>query len=207
MKNKFEEWKKDPKGKSKIQFSGYMIFFLFIIALVVITGNYKAEDIAIINDEKQSPKEETNETPTSYLEKEQLLINGEYDYTFTITGEEKIIFTGECRDKIRTGFKQSEDGIIKYRENKDDVVLLNVKGEESYSGLYDNLDRKLFDFDNLFNLLNRENATIDKTTNSIIYTYHLEEYDYIVKTGTKTIDEIDISKDNIEYIFTFTYRQ
>lgn len=201
--------KNKTKEKQLIKLFIYLGFLLVVILLSVFTGAYSKsrEDYEKRNNTTTTKMLDQTEKKTSYIDKVNKLINGPHNYSFKIKTEtENISYEGSFNGSERIGYRENKAGIIKYREKNDDAFIIeNGKNDISFTELYTNLDKNLFNFQKLFDKLNSM-STI-KTTKEELTTnvYNDNDYTYKIYSNSTVINKIEIVNDKIEYAFTFTY--
>ena len=151
----------EEKTKMLVKLGIYVLFLIVVICLIVISG--------ALPKYKERNKNDIKETQKTYLEKEEDLISGKYKYTFTV--DNSISFVGNFENNIRRGKKITNDATIEYIEENNNVYKI-LDGEKiHYVELYVGLDETIFNFEKLFDTLNRENCLIERVEDEILYTY------------------------------------
>lgn len=206
MKDKFDKLKSTERGQLKLKFAGYMAFLIVFIILALATGTFKEASNNYKNTLNKT-EEEKEEVKTSYRDKQLKLINDNYQFTYTISNStSSVVFTGKKNDNVIFGYKETNNGIVKYKIEGEKVYIINLNNEVEYDKLYDGLKKELFNLKDLFDKLNSQNAVINKQENMDIYTYeNIEGYKYIITTTDETINKIEITDGSTNYLFTFEY--
>lgn len=207
------EWIKNlrstEKGKTLFKFILYMIFFLFVLCLVMITNAVKPPR-KYYNNSSESRFVESVEEPLkelSYFEKQKKLYSGHYDFTYRIKGEYFAEYNGEFNDGKVVGYRETEDDLIKYSIEDGKVYLNEFTGKKEYDELYLNFEPTFFDLDGIFQKLNSASSKIEKNTDEKRYNYeNLDGYTFVVTTDRLSIISIEIYNDTIKYEFVFDYR-
>ena len=110
FKDKIEQLKKTERGKSLIKFGWDMLFILFVFILILSSGT--------LNSKKETSKGEEStiesKTEVSYIDMQKELINGKYEFEYIITGTVNVNYTGSYSNREVTGFRESDDSLIKY---------------------------------------------------------------------------------------------
>ena len=197
--------KSSSKDKLKLKLGLYLVFILFICLLVLLFG--KNDRLVVTNDNDRAIDTDVNTevdatTKISYYDKQEKLLTEDYSYTFKIMAGKEIIYKGECKGQVRTGYKESDRGIIKYENNNNQITIL-LREDDNF---YENLNAAFFDFKNLFASLNQESALIDKRDEYTIYYYeNIDDYTFLVTTSKEAITEITIQNATTTYELAFTY--
>lgn len=198
------------KDKEKIKLIAYFAFFLIVVLMVFIAGpndkeSPKCTDNQNTNDTK-IVEEKKEEEVSPYLEKQQLLISGNYKYKYVITGSVNYIYIGERKGNVNEGYRESDENVIKYRETNEQTLQIHGNVEEEYNDLYLGLDANLFDFPLLFDKLNASNSMINRETDINYYNYeNIDNYNIKVYVNDKNIEKMVINNETINYEFTFEY--
>lgn len=202
FKDKIEQLKKTERGKSLIKFGWDMLFILFVFILILSSGT--------LNSKKETSKGEEStiesKTEVSYIDMQKELINGKYEFEYIITGTVNVNYTGSYNNREVTGFRESDDSLIKYHI-KDDIIYKNKMGvEEEYSDLYTGLDSTLFNLELLFSELNSSNVIKNNKEDNRIFTYeNVDGYEIVVHLDNEHINKIIIKNTDLAYEFSFTY--
>ena len=187
----------DDKSKTLIRFGLYMLFLFIVIAMIITTGVKPKNNLTNVVDDK------VVNTKKTYLEKKQGLFNGDYEYKFVIDDGE-ITYEGTFIDGIRKGIKKTKDEETEYIEKSYTYIIQNGK-EIIYDNLYEGLDNKLFNFRELFDILDKENCIIDAREEETVYSYeNIFEYNFNIITDQDNVIKIEIYGTH-NYIFSFTY--
>lgn len=187
--------KEVDKSKTLVKLGFYMLFLLTVVLLIVTTKTGTNVNNGASNSEMTNKK--------TYLDKEKELINGKYNYTFTID-DGLITYVGVAEDGIRTGKKTIDGAFIQYEESE--IIYRKDENEKIvYDDLYSGLDVGMFNFKELFERLNAENCMIDRNGDEIIYSYsNISNYDYTITVNSLHIIKIQIDGEH-KYNFVFTY--
>lgn len=208
MKEKYEKLKETEKGRTLIKFSGYMIFLFLVILMIIISGATKGTESInnTDNSSENSHQSEEVEKEITYLDMQKALYEGDYEFSYKISGELEINYIGEKKGEIISGYKETKDNLVKYQIEDDKIYKIVLKEKTEYEDLYLGLDAKLFDFKNIFETLNPKNAIIEKTEKDKSYIYeNIDNYKYIIKLNDKEITNIIIETKDLNYNFEFIY--
>lgn len=216
IKDWIAEMQKTERGKTILKFSSYMIFFVAVLLFVMIanaTNNSKStvpsnnennnvQDVFLNNESSDY----TTKTLT-YLEKQKKLYEGEYDFTYKISGEITLQYSGTYKKGLVTGYKQSSTETVRYKIENGTSYKLLLDSEEIYTDLYLGLDEKLFDLKGVFELLNSKSTIIDrKEEDNKSYTYqNINGYNFIIDLNDTEIKKITIENEVLKYEFSFEY--
>jgi hypothetical protein len=139
----------------------WMITLGVMIGTLYIIGAFSSSKSDTL---KKEVVNEDKELTTS--DKLTLLNNSDFKYQYKIyKNEEEIILSGEKVDNVFTGFKETQDSIIKYKIIEKHVYEIKLEDEEEIYTLYDDIDSSLLDLNNISSLINQ---VLDK---DIIKTY------------------------------------
>lgn len=200
---------KNPRWHSLI------VLIIWIVSLTLLMG------VVSILNQFGSPKEtikkepiQENKNEISYEEMWNHFKNRDYTFTYTIIkNEEMIKYEGNVKDKIITGYRERQDGIIRY-SIEDDIAYENlVNDKKEIQTLYENVDANLLDTTYLYNLIQEipaSNSDIleEKGQTTYEYTAKIKEENVriTVITSDVQIQNITIEKDENEtYTLAFDF--
>lgn len=156
--------------------------------------------------EENKPEDQEDNTTITYQEKLHDLINNGYTFEYIITKNgEKIKYEGIKSQNKMEGYKQTVDGIIKFKIENQKVYQVLLDKIVEYGHLFDDIDASLLDLSNIMNLINqiRESDIIvteeDQTT---YYTYHVtneENLEITIAEQKENIQKITIHRENETY--------
>jgi len=204
------EWIKElrstERGRTLFKFILYMIFFVIVFLLILIVSR-TSEPYIEGNNSKNSTTtviESTGKKTYTYLDKQNKLIHGKYDFVYNVSGAKEVIYMGTYNDGEVDALRETSDEVIRYSIESGKVYLKKLSSKEEYTLLYDGVNSELFDIENLFNKINMASATIDNTLENKTYNYEDVEGKKIqVITNDEEIIEINIWEG--EFIYKFTY--
>lgn len=211
FKEKIKKLKSTERGRSlyKIILDG---IFLLIVILIIVAGNIagkensKKYDTSKYSESSESIESNFENKERTYLEKEELLKTGTYDFVYNISGSTKVEYRGKYSNGSVSGYKEDSSGIIRYSIENGAVYKLELDQKTPYNELYVGLDTNLFNYDFIFNTINSKSAIIDSKEEETTYTYdNVDGYKYIVKMNDQNITEITIQNDILTYDYKFTY--
>lgn len=205
-----KELRSTEKGKTIFKFSLYLLFFFFVIVLCLVGGAMKGPTASSNNSsyEESRPQEESHtvKTTLTYFEKQKILYEGKYTFEYEIVSDEiKVSFLGDYDAGQVNGFKEDENELIYYTIEDGIAYKVAFTDKTPIENIYAGLDRKLFDYKELFALLNGTSATISKEGNKKIYTYKIAERVYKVTSDLDNIEKIEISSSRENYVLKFRY--
>lgn len=178
-----------------------MVLILWIIVLSVLIGF-----VSIVN--QLSPKKEVEKkvnreenSKVTYEEKWEDILNGNYTFTYLIKKEQETIkYEGSIKENKTTGYRERNDGIIKYEieNNKHFQVLVDEKLE--IANLYENINENFISIPYLYELIKNistNDIKIMKEKEKIIYEYNIEieSENTVVQV---TIDDVKIKSITIQ---------
>ena len=216
IKSWIDELKKTDRGKAILKLSGYMVFFVAVLAIIgisnVIGGNN--DTLNLDNTSSNSSESTSSDDKTvsaevkslTYLEKQEKIYNGSYDFIFKITGETEVNYSGSFSNDVVEGYKESKISTLKYRIENGVTYEINLDEKKEITDLYAGLDASLFDFKTMFDKLNSKSTSIDRSTEYKTYTYeNVDGYKYVVTMNDTEITKINISNESLNYEMIFTY--
>jgi len=195
--------KKNSKGKAILKLIRWSIFFLIIIIFCIIssiiTSNRPLEKENINKPTVENPikKEDNLKDLNYYLTK---IKESNISYIYKIKNEnESYTFKGAKNSNIEEGYKESNNGIIKYHiEN--DMIYQDIMGERNLiTNLYEDLEENYLNITKLINILLPLNFTQNETN----YSYNDNNLNYQIIVTNDFISNIKITKNNTEYILNY----
>lgn len=188
MKNEVKEfWDKD-RINAFIKFGLWLIFIIFIVIFFKISNNEYAE-------EKSSFKK--------YEDMQKELLNYNYEYNFTIKIKDKdYVYSGIRCNNLDEGYRETEDGIIKYIITDNEVYKNNLGKMEAINTIYEEVDPSIVDINMLFKKLENSKYNVSKDNNVRLITYENEKV--VIETDLERINKINVIVDDGEYNLTFT---
>ncbi len=202
------EWIKElrstERGRTLFKFILYMIFFVAVFLLILIVSRTNNLYLTWNNSSSSSVEESTSKKVYTYLDKQNELISGKYEFVYNITGPKEYVFMGDYDNGQVDAIRESDDEIIRYSIEDGVVYLKKLSSKEEYTSLYEGLNSQLFDLKSLFSKLNMNSATIYNTLENKTYIYdNVEGKKAQVIANEEKIIEIDIWDG--EYTYKFTY--
>lgn len=184
------------KGKATLKFFAWMIFIVLLIIYVAFI------------DRKSEPKKEENttvETFKKYEEMQKAILENNYAYKYTITKDGlKYLYVGiKCKGND-AGFKETNEGIIKYLVTGDNTYKITMDNKEEYLNLYDNIDENYLNLSALFSNLKDYLYTTEKNEDVRVISYNKEGYQVKVTTNKENITNINITTENEVYDIMLT---
>lgn len=139
--NKFLKIMANNKIRSII-FLSFWIIFIIIVCFIAGSISQK-ENNSINNNVVDNKIEEIKNDTKTFSELKEELLKDNYSFTFTKTGDNKVICKGDSLNKEKTGYKETNEGIIKYYINDDKYyyvengVLVETEKENIYEESFD----------------------------------------------------------------------
>lgn len=207
MKEKYKKLKESPNGKSIIKLGFYFAFLGVVFVLLIIASAMGTSFTDTPRKESESTsKEELEVKSLTYFEKQQVLYEGEYGFTYKVDGDVTVYYTGDYNKGTVDGFKETNDELIRYRIEDGKVYSISLDSKTEYDRLYEGLDEELFDFEKLFAKLNENSVNIQGSGDDKTYNYNnLDGKNYSISTSKTGIDSIIIKDDSKTYDFSFEY--
>lgn len=204
MEEKNSFWKTE-KGKAAIKLGLWMIFIIILIVVVLFSEKNEVD-----NTFDDMP-EDNNDTPEvvydfeNYNDMQERLIQGNYEYIYTITTESnKYIYSGSKADGKEMGFREDGTSVIKYYVDSNGTYQINLDNAVPLSNLYPNFDSSYLDLPKLFDNLSEILYSVDKREEKRVITYDKEGYQVVVNTDLENITSILITVDTTTYELEFT---
>ena len=188
------------QGKATIKFAAWMVFIIVLIVVFAINGDNNPNE----NKNNNTNKEETL-TFKNYEEMQNDLLNGCYSYNFRVVSEDnKIIYSGILSATGDIGYKENNEGIIKYSKEDGIIYKVLLDQKEEINNLYDESDKAFLDIKKLFANLKEYLYNISKNESTREINYNKEGYKVVVKTDLENITNITITNENKTYELQFT---
>lgn len=188
------------QGKATLKFSAWMVFIIILIVVFAINGNDNPNESTTNNTQK----EETS-TFKNYEEMQSDLLNGCYSYNFRVVSEDNIIiYSGILSATGDIGYKENNEGIIKYSKENGIIYKVLLDQKEEINNLYDESDKAFLDIKTLFANLKEYLYNITKNESTREINYNKEGYKVVVKTNLENITNITITNENKTYELQFT---
>lgn len=188
------------QGKATIKFAAWMVFIIVLIVVFAINGDNNPNE----NKNNNTNKEETL-TFKNYEEMQNDLLNGCYSYNFRVVSEDnKIIYSGILSATGDIGYKENNEGIIKYSKEDGIIYKVLLDQKEEINNLYDESDKAFLDIKTLFANLKEYLYNITKNESTREINYNKEGYKVVVKTDLENITNITITNENKTYELQFT---
>lgn len=188
------------QGKATIKFAAWMVFIIVLIVVFAINGDNNPNE----NKNNNTNKEETL-TFKNYEEMQNDLLNGCYSYNFRVVSEDnKIIYSGILSATGDIGYKENNEGIIKYSKEDGIIYKVLLDQKEEINNLYDESDKAFLDIKTLFANLKEYLYNITKNESTREINYNKEGYKVVVKTDLENITKITITNENKTYELQFT---
>ena len=188
------------QGKATIKFAAWMVFIIVLIVVFAINGDNNPNE----NKNNNTNKEETL-TFKNYEEMQNDLLNGCYSYNFRVVSEDnKIIYSGILSATGDIGYKENNEGIIKYSKEDGIIYKVLLDQKEEINNLYDESDKAFLDIKTLFTNLKEYLYNITKNESTREINYNKEGYKVVVKTDLENITNITITNENKTYELQFT---
>ena len=197
MENNNTFWSTD-RGKATGKFIAWMIFIIILVVL------FARQNVYENNTEENKTKEETK-TFKNYTDMQKELLSSGYDYKYKITNNENIvIYEGNICNSIDNGYKETSEGIIKYKKENNDIRKIVLEEEIVIDDLYEGIDSSFINLDSLFTILEEYLYNVTKNEQTREIKYNKEGYSVLVNTDLEHITKITINNDTASYELEFT---
>lgn len=190
------------RGKSVIKLGAWIIFIVIILVLSVFGKDNNYNNVI---DENQNETEEVIYEFVNYSDMQKELLKNNYEYEYIIKNNDNIIiFNGVKDGTSEMGYKEDNNGIIKYYIDNLGVKQVILNDMVELNTLYDNIDSSFLDLEILFNNLNEYLYNIEKNENKRTIMYDKEGFSVVVKTDLNNIKNINIINNEVTYELKFT---
>ena len=190
------------RGKSVIKLGAWIIFIVIILVLSVFGKDNNYNNVI---DENQNETEEVIYEFVNYSDMQKELLKNNYEYEYIIKSNDNIIiFNGVKDGTSEMGYKEDNNGIIKYYIDNLGVKQVILNDMVELNTLYDNIDSSFLDLEILFNNLNEYLYNIEKNGNERTIMYDKEGFSVVVKTDLNNIKNINIINNEVTYELKFT---
>lgn len=159
LKKKIKEMKKTTKGTAILKLIGWGIFFFIIFVFWVIASftyspskmeNAKPDN-NITDQEEQKPIIDKEKEYIKLLED---LERSNYDYKYEITiNDSKYIYNGKKENNIEQGYKESNNGIIKYYIDDTGIYEETTTNKIPITNLYENIEEDNLNINKIIEIL------------------------------------------------------
>lgn len=175
------------------------IITILIICFILVVCSFYNHKHTLSTKKQEIVKNDSK----SLFEKEEYILNGNYNYKFEINDNKKVTYKGSYNNGETKGKYISSDKTYNYIITNKNVYIIKEKGKEPYKDLYSNLDYRLFDFESIFHDIKDKNFIKKIENNKVIYTYDYLDYKLSIITDKESILKIIFKKDNVTYDFSF----
>ena len=190
------------RGKSVIKLGAWIVFIVIILVLSVFGKDDNYDNVI---DDSQNETEEVIYEFVNYSDMQKELLKNNYEYEYIIKSNDNIIiFNGVKDGTSEMGYKEDNNGIIKYYIDNLGVKQVILNDMVELNTLYDNIDSSFLDLEILFNNLNEYLYNIEKNENKRTKIYDKEGFSVVVKTDLNNIKNINIINNEVTYELKFT---
>ena len=191
-------WSTD-RGKATGKFFAWMIF---VIILVILFARQNVNESKVTDD--NTIKEETKNFE-NYADMQKELLSSSYEYKYKITNNENtVIYEGALRNGVDSGYKETSEGIIKYKKENNEVRKIVLEEETVIDDLYEGIDSSFINLDSLFTNLEEYLYNVTKNEQTREIKYNKVGYSVLVNTDLEHITKITIINDTASYELEFT---
>ncbi len=194
-----EAWR-NPHKKAGIKLLMYLIFFVVLISLTMISRG-----INNIEKEYNKVNNKVNDSDNKYVDKQNKILNDKSNINVVIMiNDFEYKINGVLENNVISGYFESNDGIKKIII-KNGVMYEIVDNNEIVFNTV--IDCSLFDFENMFDVIKNSNAIIENVNGYKNYTYNISRnnniLNVVIYTNSKSIFKIEYKYDNDEYVIHF----
>ena len=155
----------------------------------------------------QNNTSSVNEPPKkvkSLFEKEEEIITGSYDFKYVINNNNsKIVYKGSYNNKDVNGKYTDDVKSYDYIIKNQNVYIIKNDKKVPYKDLYENLDYRLFDLENVFKSI-KEKTYIKKIKDNVnIYSYDYLDYTLNIEADDNNILKIIYYNEKTNYTLNF----
>lgn len=191
-------WSTD-RGKATGKFFAWMIF---VIILVILFARQNVNESKVTDD--NTIKEETKNFE-NYADMQKELLSSSYEYKYKITNNENtVIYEGALCNGVDSGYKETSEGIIKYKKENNEVRKIVLEEETVIDDLYEGIDSSFINLDSLFTNLEEYLYNVTKNDQTREIKYNKVGYSVLVNTDLEHITKITIINDTASYELEFT---
>ena len=196
-----ESWG-NPHKKAGIKLLMYLIFFIVLISLTMISRG--------INDVKKEFNKVNNDTVDNndddkYVDKQNKILNNKNNINIVIMiNDFEYKINGVLENNIINGYFENAEGIKKIVIKNGVMYEIVDNNEEVFNTV---IDCSLFDFKKMFDVIKINNSIIQNVDGNKNYTYSINRdnsvLNIVVYTNSKSISKIEYRYDADEYIIRF----
>jgi len=211
LKKKINELKKTSRGKAILRLIKWCIFFVILFIFLAIASLAAPKNITkpnINNEPTQNPIEDNNWNSEylaiEVLNKYQEMLSNIYDYNYEITiNNIKYVFTGTKTPVDNKGYKESNEGIIKYLIDNTGTYMETTSEKIPINNLYEGIEENYIDPIYILNVLKGLEITRDMECDCIelIYKANDNKNMYKVYILDDKITQISITALDFSYIY------
>lgn len=198
----------DKKIKPLAKFGIWMFIIVVMIAIAFVkenNENHIIDNLKRTNETNEIIEETSDKNFKDYATMQSILRENNYDYVFKINALNKYTYTGTRCNGLESGFKEDQEGIIKYIIGYDKKAYKVVNDEYiEIDNLYEGFDGNYLIIDKIFNDLSDVLYELDMNDNKAVYKYNLDEYSVVITSSNDNIERIDITKGEVIYNLEFT---
>lgn len=214
LKKKIKELKKTSKGRAIWRLIKWAIFFFFLFVFLIVSSIITANRKPNLTSPQVTPpvsSEKDEETPEpktkSFKELQTSLLKGSYNYNYEITvGDSKYIYNGHKTPDVETGYKETDEGIIKYYIDSTGIYKETTTEKVPLDNLYENLNIEYLDLASIFKIFAKIEFVLNKSHNSSNDLYvgrdTLNSYEY--ETNGEEILFIRVYNTEYNYYLSFS---
>ena len=195
--NKYKEMKKDPRKKAGLKLLGYLIFFIVLILLSIISNGLNKNSVFTNNTTTTTSKVIVDK----YVEKQNKLMEDKYFINYEITHNNiNYKINGTIENNIVDGYLESIDVIKKIVIKNNNIFVIENGIESNLEVLF---EVNYLNIENLINLVKQNSAFIQEKEDVKIYLYEIENKKIYITSGKEDIITIKIEDDLNVYILNF----
>ena len=176
-----------PRGRASLKLAVYGLFIISVLILIVVKTDrnpkvYKSTYTAIKKDDtaKIADLKENNFA---------------FRYTITIN-DLKTLYYGNKMQNLESGFKEDQNGIVKYLKENDKVYKIGLTDKEEITNLYEGINLEYLNLNYIFDLINDKQNEVEGNKQ----TYHLDNNIVIeIITDNLNIKKITIQENSNLY--------
>lgn len=195
-----EAWR-NPHKKAGIKLLIYLIFFIVLISLTMISRG--------INDIKKELNKVNNDvvdnSDDKYVDKQNKILNNKNNINIVIMiNDFEYKINGVLENNIINGYFENAEGIKKIVIRNGVMYEIVDNNEEVFNTV---IDCSLFDFKKMFDVIKNNNSIIQNIDGNKNYTYNINRdnsvLNVVVYTNSKNISKIEYRYDTDEYVIRF----
>lgn len=205
-KNVLKEMWNTEKGKALLKLGMWFLFFCVIGILLL----FSSSDQNLEPESKEPSSTKENAEWINIDTMLETLMQSDYKYQISIEsmeGSEPIIYNGERKDGIDTGYRESKIGIIKYKIVDGKTFQVLVDEDIEIDNLFQEEDQNYVNIWNVKEQIQNQNLEETRSDGERTLLYHLEDATIEITTEKENINTIKSIANRKQYLIKITERE